>query len=444
VIGLDSITGLQSARILARRGVPVIALSRDPEHYCCRTRVCKRIIEADTGSEEFIAVLQQLGPSLSHKAVLVPCSDMSVLLTARHKEGLQAWYHVDLPPADMVERLMDKVKFYRLAESHGLPVPKTFVLQDRGAAARAARELRFPCILKPALKTSAWEQHSPEKVYHVTGPERLLALFDRYIALAGALLVQEWIPGPESELYSCNCYFDARSRPLAAFVARKLRQWPPGTGTSCSGEECRNDEVLAQTLRLFTSIGFSGLGYVEMKRDSRDGRHYIIEPNIGRPTGRSAIAETGGVELLYTKYCDNVGWPLPEKREQAYRGVKWIHFRRDVQAALCAWRRGELTLREWWRSIRGKKMDAVFDWRDPRPFFSELLYAARKSFGVAGAEPQRGVAGAEPKRCPSSVAHARDAANAPTPATLRPDEHAATYSCADTPRELVLSESASS
>ena len=40
------------------------------------------------------------------------------------------------------------------------------------------------------------------------------------------------------------------------------------------------------------------LGYVEAKRDVRTGRHYLIEPNIGRPTGRSAIAEAGGVELL--------------------------------------------------------------------------------------------------------------------------------------------------
>ncbi|MDQ4077225.1 MAG: hypothetical protein M3220_13375 [Chloroflexota bacterium] len=32
VIGLDSITGLQAARILADRQVPVIGIAKDPDH----------------------------------------------------------------------------------------------------------------------------------------------------------------------------------------------------------------------------------------------------------------------------------------------------------------------------------------------------------------------------------------------------------------------------
>ena len=101
---------------------------------------------------------------------------------------------------------------------------------------------------------------------------------------------------------------------------------------------------------------------MEMKRDQRTGKHYIIEPNIGRPTGRSAIAEAGGVELLYTKYCDLVNLPLPTNREQKYEGVKWIYFMHDIQSSFYYWRRGELTIRDWWQSIRGSKNDAVFSW----------------------------------------------------------------------------------
>ena len=38
VLGLDTITGLQTARILAARGVPVIGVTNDLGHYACRTR----------------------------------------------------------------------------------------------------------------------------------------------------------------------------------------------------------------------------------------------------------------------------------------------------------------------------------------------------------------------------------------------------------------------
>jgi len=119
------------------------------------------------------------------------------------------------------------------------------------------------------------------------------------------------------------------------------------------------------------------LGYVEMKQDRRTGKHYIIEPNIGRPTGRSAIAEAGGVDLVYSNYCDALGWPLPENRQQKYTGVKWIYLRRDIQSALYYWRRGELTLREWWRSWRGKKAYAVFSWGDLGPFKADMLRALK-------------------------------------------------------------------
>ena len=73
------------------------------------------------------------------------------------------------------------------------------------------------------------------------------------------------------------------------------------------------------------------------------GRLVIIEPNVGRPTGRSAIAEAGGVELVLTAYCDVAGLPLPGAREQRYVGAKWIDLRRDLQAALVARRQGTLS-----------------------------------------------------------------------------------------------------
>jgi predicted ATP-grasp superfamily ATP-dependent carboligase len=174
-------------------------------------------------------------------------------------------------------------------------------------------------------------------------------------------------------LYSCNCYFDDNHQPQATFIARKLRQWPPETGTSCLGEEVRNDEVLEESLKLFKSVNYHGLGYVEMKKDQRTKEHFIIEPNIGRPTGRSAISEAGGVELLYTAYCDMIGAPLPENRSQQYRNVKWISLRRDIQSAFFYWRRGDLSLTDWMQSWRGKKAYAIFSWNDPAPFFFDFL-----------------------------------------------------------------------
>jgi predicted ATP-grasp superfamily ATP-dependent carboligase len=378
VIGLDHMNGIQTARILARHDVPVIAIAKDPKHYCCRTNVCERIVFTDTATDTLITTLETMGPELEEKAVLFPCTDTTVLLVSRNRHRLEAWYHIVLPSAEVVEMMMDKVRFYTYAQENDFPIPRTVFLNSQEDADRATDELTFPCVIKPPISaTQEWEQNSKLKAYLVSNAEDFLAVYRRYGEYADMLIAQEYIEGTSSNLYSCNCYFDGKSEPVATFVARKLRQWPPETGESCLGEECRNDEVLQGTLNLFKSVNYRGLGYVEMKQDARNGKHYIMEPNIGRPTGRSAIAEAGGVDLLYTMYCDALDWPLPEERFQQYGNAKWIHLRRDMQSAIYYWRRGELTIGDWWRSVRGRKVDALFAWYDPGPFLGDLLRAAR-------------------------------------------------------------------
>jgi predicted ATP-grasp superfamily ATP-dependent carboligase len=158
-----------------------------------------------------------------------------------------------------------------------------------------------------------------------------------------------------------------------------MRQWPPQTGIGCLSVEWRDDVVRDETIRLFETVGFHGLGYAEFKVDERTGKHLIIEPNVARPTGRSAMAEAGGVELLLAMYRDALGEPLPDRLEQSYRGVKWIHLRQDVRAAWTYWRAGQLSLRRWRESWSGPKCYAILSWSDPAPFFSDLLEVGRRA-----------------------------------------------------------------
>ena len=378
VIGLDDgLNGIQTARILARREIPVIAIASNPQHHCSRTRVCEKIIFTNTNSEELIETLEYLGPKLNHKAVLFPCQDTNVLLISRHRRRLEPWYYIVLPAHEVVEMMMDKISFYSFAQREGFPIPQTFILHKRADAEQAGQELNFPAILKPSIRSPAWMQNIFAKAFRVANSEKLLTIYDHHKKWADAFIVQDWIAGPDMNHYSCNCYLDVDSQPIVTFATRKLRQWPPQTGQGCLGQECRNDVVVKETVRLFQSVNYRGLGYLEMKCDARSGKYLIIEPNIGRPTGRSATAEAGGVELLYTMYCDAIGRPLPANRQQKYGGVKWIYLRQDLQSALHEWRQGNLSSMEWWRSFRGRKTYALFSWQDPAPFLGDLTRMAR-------------------------------------------------------------------
>ena len=372
VISIDSMPGLQAARILAGKKIPVIALAKDPKHHSCRTNVCEEIIITNTESEQLITTLVEIGPTFSHRPVLFPCQDTDVLLISRYRNKLEKWYHIVLPEPDVVEILMDKMRFHGWAETHGFPVPQTCIVNNNGQLEEMIPRLTFPCLLKPTKRTPAWIEHTSSKAFIISDKDELLSVFDRHKQWADSFVVQQLIEGDDTTLYSCNCYFDRNALPKVTFIARKIRQWPPRTGQSCLGEECKNDVVLNVSLDVFKKANFRGLGYLEMKYDTKTQKHYIIEPNIGRPTGRSAIAEAGGVELLYTMYRDAIGQPILEESKQTYTGVKWIHLLRDLQSSFYYWREGELTLKEWCKSIRGKKAYAIFSWSDPLPFLSAL------------------------------------------------------------------------
>jgi D-aspartate ligase len=378
VIGLDSITGLQTARILADRAVPVVGVVADRRHWGARTNSCVEIVECDLSGDGLVTALRKLGDRIGRKAVLMPCTDGSVDTLSRERLQLEDHFVLPLAPHDVVQLLMDKVSFARHAAAAGLPVPRTEILHSRADAEQAAAQLTYPCVLKPPGKSSQWLAHTSAKGFAVDDADALLARYDQVASWASVLLAQEWVAGAEEGLFSCNAYFDASGSPLVTFVARKLRQWPPDLGTSASGEECRNDEVLEATVQLFGGVGFHGLAYLEMKRDTRTGRLLIIEPNVGRPTGRSAIAEAGGVELVYTAYCDAAGLALPQARQQRYISTKWLDLRRDAQAALVARRRGTLTAREWAKSLRGPKAHAIWSRTDPLPFVFDIAQATSK------------------------------------------------------------------
>lgn len=379
VVGLDDgTTGLQTARILAKRNVPVVGIAGNPRHFCCYTNSCKKIFYSSTVSDELIDTLERIGPQFPQKPVLFPCQDQNVLLVSRNRERLATWYHFVLPSSDTVEMLMDKALFAEFAKREQLAIPRTEVVWNEDDVTKCGRKMQFPCIVKPDLRRPFWNNNISAKAFRVSCADELMSIYRTHQQWADAFVVQEWIPGDDMQHFTCNGYFDRHSQAAVSFTTQKIRQWPPTTGQGCLGVECRNEAVANTMKDVFSRLDFRGLCYLEMKKDARSGKYLIIEPNIGRPTGRSATAEAAGIELMYTMYCDALGWAPPKNLKQPYSGVKWIHWRRDIQAALHACRHGQLNLREVLRSWRGKKTTAIMSWRDPLPFLLELLLSMRK------------------------------------------------------------------
>lgn len=386
VVGLDCITGLQTARIFARRGIEVIGIAGSLRHQCSSTRACKTKYEADIKSPALADFLAGLGPGFPDRPVLIPCTDLSVLTVSDARARLAEFYRFALPDTGTVKALVDKTGFHPIAERAGLRLPRGWIISSPDDFEDAVRTARFPCFLKPYLKTELWESKTKAKVFRLENKEELQGVFERCRSWTPSLVLQEAIEGGDSNHYTCNCYFDQQGVPQVTFVSRKIRQWPPQVGTGSASVEYRNDEVLDLTLRFFKEAGLKGLGYLELKQDDRDGQYYLIEPNIGRPTGRSALAEASGVEFLQTLYNDLVGLDLPRNRVQTYGGTKWVYWRQDLRASWHLIRKGKLSVPAWWKSIRGRRTCPLLSLQDPMPFVQDLLHLFKVTFKLTAAD----------------------------------------------------------
>ena len=382
VIGLDTIVGLQAARVLDGRGVPVIGIAADPTHYCTRTRSVRRVLAGPTAGSALIAQLTSLAGELDEPPVLVPCRDPSVFTISEHRD-LLAPARILLPDHRVVRSLSDKATFAEVAASLGLPTPRTWVVEGPATMEAAAADACYPVVLKPAFRDDAWQDDGMEKGYYVDDAAALRAAFDLASPIAARFVVQEWVPGPHTAQYTCNALFAADGSLRATFVSQKVRQWPPGVGVGSMGIAVREDEVEALTVQLFGSVGFRGLAYLEVKRDERDGCLVIIEPNVGRPTGRSALADRCGVSLLYGMYREALGEPLESYGVQQPTRRAWVHLRSDLQAGMREWRHGQTTLGTWLGSYRRPLVDAVASLSDPGPLLADLARSARKAWRSA-------------------------------------------------------------
>ena len=349
----------------------MLGVARDTKHYACRSNRLDSIRAYRRENGDLLRVIREIDSIVDGPFMLLPCADWSVLELSRCREELPSNARIVLPPHETIQMLMDKGSLDEFARSAGIRTPRTIQVPS-GVKDPDVEALTFPVVVKPARKSAAWDGAMATKVVVCDDPEKLGETAANLPESVGTLIVQEWIPGREDQLYSCNVYIDRSGDVLCTFVARKLRQWPPNAGTSASGESVLDPRVSDLAAELFSRAGHRGLGYVEMKYDERSDSYVVIEPNLGRPTGRSAIADGGGVDLLYTAYCDAVGVEVPRPRAQRPETNKWVYLRHDLQAAVVAIRRRELTWRGWLKSLRGPKTFAVWSLSDPLPFLVDL------------------------------------------------------------------------
>jgi len=359
---------LALARSLGRRGIPVWFFNSG-HPIALFSRYVRRSLAWPAGVSDQIQCLLETGERNQLRGwTLFPGGDQEAELLARHHSTLADFFRLTTPVWEVMRWANDKRMTYRLAANLGIPYPWTYYPAGREDV--ATLEGPFPMILKPAI-TAPRNAFTQAKAWRVNSSRELLERYDQACSLVspGRIILQELIPGSGDRQLSYAALW-GENGPVASLVAKRLRQYPIDFGyTSTFVESVDEPQVSCAAERLLKAIGYTGLVEIEFKYDTRVGRYKLLDVN-GRAWNWHGLGRRAGIDFPYLAWLQSRNEPLPEARARA--GVRWMHFSRDVVAAMLEMREGRLSPRAYLRSLRGPAELAVFALDDPLPALFDI------------------------------------------------------------------------
>ncbi|HEX2138973.1 MAG TPA: D-alanine--D-alanine ligase [Woeseiaceae bacterium] len=193
---------------------------------------------------------------------------------------------------------MDKVRSKKIFSAARIATPDYFVIEEAADAARAARELGFPLVLKPAGEGSS------VGMTKVNAADELEAAVDLALGFGGVSLAERWIAGceitvavlqgealPSIRIETPRVFYDYEAK----YAADSTRYYCPGTDDA---KTARRWGELA--LAAFEELGCYGWGRADFMVDG-DGTPWVLEVNtVPGMTSHSLVpmaAKAAGIDF---------------------------------------------------------------------------------------------------------------------------------------------------
>ena len=365
-------------RALGMHGVPLVVAHYDSSDIAQRSRYVTQTLAAPHPQQDeagFITQILQLAQKWEG-AVLMPVSDDTLLVTARHKERLSGHFRVACPDYATVCQIIDKRQTYPLAAATGVKTPWTLIPRSLSELQGLCNEDLFPCLLKPA-QSHLFHACFGTKMFFVENPAQLLDGYQRATKAGLEVMLQEYIPGDDREVANYNCYAVA-GKVLTEFTADHVRNGPTWFGSPRVVCSRRIDALLEPGRQLMQALNYTGYACTEFKRDRRDGEYKLMEVN-GRHNLSTLLAVRCGINFPWLEYRHHAYGDLPPA-QTFESGVYWIDMIRDIACSLKHHRDEKYALRDYFKPYLEPHVWAICDWHDPLPFLQRIGHLAGGRF----------------------------------------------------------------
>jgi D-aspartate ligase len=365
--------GLGVMRSLGQYGVPIAAVYYQKQDMGYVSKYVKEKVSAphpEKSEKQFIDLLIDCARRYAG-GILIPTDDATLIAVSKNKTLLTNYYIAACADWEITKRIIDKKYTYELAESLGIPAPKTIVPQSEADVQKYARDATYPCLVKPRQSHRYFEIFR-RKMLKVNNADELISAYDEAAGAGIDVLLQEYIPGEDSAGVNYNSYF-WENRPLVEFTAQKVRVSPPEFGVPSVVVSKHIPEVLAPGRKILGALGYSGYSCMEFKKDPRDGVYKLMEIN-GRHNRSLLLSVKCGVNFPLIEYKHRILGQVPSAVD--YRdGIYWIDAAKDFSASIQYRKKSQFSLLQYMKPYFKPHTFAVLDIKDPMPF-------AKRSIGI--------------------------------------------------------------
>lgn len=385
VINANNILSLQTIRALGRKGIPVHAISLHDDKISLYEKIIQKskyvtkfFIYKKNNQEyekKLITALLVYARLLNAKAVLFPVSDQDMINVSKNRNSLNEFYYLVMPEHNILEELLYKERFSKLAQNFDLTVPNTIVIENEEDIYKKIKMWNlFPCIVKPSLKDKYWvKSYGNKKAIIIKSKTELENMAKFALGSSQKIIIQEIIGGRESNIFCSFCFLDDRNQADLIFICKKIRQYPLYFGNTAIAESVINLELENITRDICKRLKLVGYVSIEFKRNFYHHKYYILEITASRMNRQAGLSEISGLNLPFLWYNYAINPNIKIDFPRSYKnGIKWISELNEIRCFLNYLRKKDFSLFDIFKSYRGVRGFELFAVDDLKPLIQAI------------------------------------------------------------------------
>ena len=276
-------------------GTRAVVVAKVHTRAFAHTRLADVVVADVDDPDTLVATLLEIARERpDEQLVLLTNADWYVEMMVNARAQLEEHYALPLCSAEAFARVSSKQAFHEDCEELGIPVPRQVAIDiahdDRNDEGARLDALTYPVIGKPS---SSAEYHyvsfpGKRKVHHLRTRAEVDALLAalREAGYTGTFLLQEFIPGDETQMRSLTAYRDRHGTVTLMCTGRVLlEEHTPGTlGIPAAILTEPYPEAMDAMQAYLDHVDYRGFANADYKYDERTGRYVFFEvnPRIGR------------------------------------------------------------------------------------------------------------------------------------------------------------------